>query len=193
MKIAILFALAVFLLFAGCTGNSEIDTNGVKNNTNVTTNTNSSLEDGDMTKNPIVVFETNKGTFEAEIFVKEAPITGGNFEGLVKQKFYDGLIFHRVEPKFVVQGGDPKGDGTGGSNKTIPLEIKPNLKHEYGTLAMARSQSPNSASSQFYVVIGEASFLDGQYAVFGKVLGSGMSIVEKLRVGDIMTKVYIKQ
>ncbi|MEK7253394.1 MAG: peptidylprolyl isomerase, partial [Bacteroidota bacterium] len=93
-------------------------------------------------------------------------------------------------PKFVVQGGDPKGDGTGGSGVNIPLEIKPNLKHEYGTLAMARSQEPNSASSQFYIVIGEASFLDGQYAVFGKVIGSGMDAVEKIRVGDRMIKVY---
>ena len=141
-------------------------------------------------KNPIVVFETAKGTFKAEIFVKEAPITGANFMNLVRSGFYDNLTFHRVEPGFVVQGGDPKGDGTGGSGKNIPLEIKPNLRHSIGSLAMARAQDPNSASSQFYIVTGEASFLDGQYAVFGKVLGNGMEVVQKIKVGDRMAKVY---
>lgn len=148
------------------------------------------LEGENMAKNPIVVFETSKGTFKAEIFVNEAPITGANFMGLVAKGFYNNLTFHRVEPNFVVQGGDPKGDGTGGSGKTIPLEIKSNLKHSIGTLAMARSQNPNSASSQFYIVTGPASFLDGQYAVFGQVLGDGMSVVNKIKVGDRMNKVY---
>ncbi len=145
-----------------------------------------------MAKNPTVVFETEKGTFEAEIFLNEAPISANNFLGLVQNRFYNGLTFHRVEPSFVVQGGDPKGDGTGGSDKTIKLEIKPNLKHEYGTLGMARAQDPNSASSQFYVVTGEASFLDGQYAVFGKVLADGMQVVENIEIGDKMQKVYVK-
>ncbi|MFH1307054.1 MAG: peptidylprolyl isomerase [Candidatus Micrarchaeota archaeon] len=144
----------------------------------------------EMEKNPIVVFETDKGTFKAEIFVNEAPITGGNFMELVRSEFYDGLTFHRVEPNFVVQGGDPKGDGTGGSNKTIPLEVKENLKHETGSLAMARSQNSDSASSQFYIVIGPASFLDGQYAVFGKVKGNEMEVVNKIKIGDKMNKVY---
>ena len=140
--------------------------------------------------NPVVVFETTKGTFKAEIYVNEAPITGANFMKLVRSGFYNNLTFHRVVPGFVVQGGDPKGDGTGGSNETIPLEIKPNLKHKLGSLAMARSQDPNSASSQFYVVTGEASFLDGNYAVFGQVLGNGMDVVQTIKVGDRMTKVY---
>ena len=143
-----------------------------------------------MAKNPVVVFETNKGVFKAEIFVNEAPITGNNFMKLVRAGFYENLTFHRVEPDFVVQGGDPKGDGTGGSGQNIPLEIKPNLKHVYGSLGMARANDPNSASSQFYVVTGPASFLDGQYAVFGKVLGTGMDVVTRIRVGDRMTKVY---
>ncbi|MFH1094806.1 MAG: peptidylprolyl isomerase [Candidatus Micrarchaeota archaeon] len=143
-----------------------------------------------MAKNPVVVFETTKGTFKAEIFVNEAPISGNNFMTLVRSGFYDNLSFHRVEPDFVVQGGDPKGDGTGGSGQTIPLEIKPNLKHVYGSLGMARSNDPDSASSQFYFVTGPASFLDGQYAVFGKVNGNGMDMVQNIRVGDRMTKVY---
>ncbi|VVB57505.1 Cyclophilin type peptidyl-prolyl cis-trans isomerase/CLD [uncultured archaeon] len=155
---------------------------------------NDSTRDGMMNpKNPVVVFETTKGNFSAEIYVNEAPITGANFMKLVNSGFYNGLTFHRVEPGFVVQGGDPKGDGTGGSNQTIPLEIKPNLKHKLGALGMARSQNPDSASSQFYVVTGEASFLDGNYAVFGQVLGSGMNVVQQIKVGDRMTKVYEKK
>lgn len=150
-------------------------------------------EVGRMEENPIVVFETEKGKFEAEIFVNEAPITGENFMNLVNSGFYNGLAFHRVEPGFVVQGGDPKGDGTGGSNKTIPLEAKPELKHEVGSLGMARSREKDSASSQFYVVTGEASFLDGEYAVFGKVLEGGMEVVRKIEVGDKMDKVYEKK
>jgi cyclophilin family peptidyl-prolyl cis-trans isomerase len=134
--------------------------------------------------------ETSKGTIKAELYTEKAPITATNFIGLANSKFYDGLTFHRVEPGFVVQGGDPKGDGTGGSGKNIPLEINKELTHVKGALAMARSQNPNSASSQFYITLDEAHFLDGNYAVFGKVI-SGMDAVEQLEVGDKMDKVYI--
>ncbi|MDE1798423.1 MAG: peptidylprolyl isomerase, partial [Candidatus Micrarchaeota archaeon] len=88
------------------------------------------------------------------------------------------------------QGGDPAGNGTGGSKETIKLEIVPGLKHKLGTLAMARTNDPDSASCQFYFVIGPASFLDGSYAVFGQVQGDGIKVVNQLRVGDKMTKVY---
>lgn len=143
------------------------------------------------TSNPTVVFETTRGIFKAEIFVNDAPITGNNFMKLVRAGFYNGLTFHRVVPDFVVQGGDPKGDGSGGSNQTIPLEIVPALKHKVGSLGMARKPGDiNSATSQFYVVTGDASFLDGQYAVFGTVLGNGMNVVQQLQVGDRMKRVY---
>ena len=89
-----------------------------------------------------------------------------------------------------MQGGDPKGDGTGGSGKTIPLEIIPELRHVRGALGMARTNDPNSATSQFYITLAETPFLDGQYAVFGKVI-SGMEIVEQIKVGDRMNKVWI--
>lgn len=145
-----------------------------------------------MQKNPTVVFETTKGTFKAEIYSKEAPITAGNFLNLVNSGFYNGLTFHRYEPGFVIQGGDPKGDGTGGSGKTIPLEIVPSLTHVMGALSMARTNDPNSATSQFFVVIGEAHFLDGNYAVFGKVT-EGMDVALKIRKGDRMDKVYVEQ
>ena len=136
------------------------------------------------------VIETDKGTIKAELYTDKAPITSKNFIDLANSGFYNGLKFHRVEPGFVVQGGDPKGDGTGGSGKTIPLEISPDLKHVKGALAMARSQNPNSASSQFYITLAEAPFLDGNYAVFGKVV-QGFDAVEKIKVGDKMNKVYI--
>ena len=142
---------------------------------------------GDMSK---VTIETDKGVIELELFTEEAPITTKNFIDLANQDFYDGLTFHRVEPGFVVQGGDPKGDGTGGSDKTIPLEIAPGLTHSKGTLAMARSNDPDSASSQFYITLDDATFLDGNYAIFGKVT-SGMEVVESIVIGDKMNKVTI--
>jgi cyclophilin family peptidyl-prolyl cis-trans isomerase len=144
-----------------------------------------------MTENTSVVFETTKGKFIAEIFEKEAPITAGNFLELVKSGFYDGLTFHRYVPGFVIQGGDPKGDGRGGSDKKIPLEVSENLKHDMGTLSMARSQDKDSASSQFFVVVGEAHSLDGQYAVFGRLIEGG-EIVMELRKDDRMNKVFVK-
>ena len=136
------------------------------------------------------IIETEKGIIKAELYTDKAPITAKNFIGLADSGFYNGLAFHRVEPGFVVQGGDPKGDGTGGSGKTIPLEISPELKHVKGALAMARSQDPDSASSQFYITLDETPFLDGNYAVFGKVV-QGMGFVEKIKVGDRMNKVHI--
>jgi len=138
----------------------------------------------------VVTMDTDKGVIKFEIYEKEAPITASNFIELVQSGFYDGLTFHRVEPGFVVQGGDPKGDGTGGSGKNIQLEIVPELKHVKGAVAMARSNDPNSASSQFYFTLAEASFLDGNYAVFGKVV-EGMEVVESLSVGDKMNKVTV--
>jgi cyclophilin family peptidyl-prolyl cis-trans isomerase len=141
-------------------------------------------------KNRIVTIVTEKGTIKFELYEKEAPITTKNFIGLAESKFYDGLTFHRVEPGFVVQGGDPKGDGTGGSEKTIPLEIAPGLSHVKGAVGMARSQDPDSASSQFYFCLEDAKFLDGNYAVFGQVI-EGQEVVEKIEQGDKMIKVSV--
>lgn len=137
-----------------------------------------------------VTIETDKGTIKAELYTEKAPITTKNFIDLANSGFYNGLTFHRVEKGFVIQGGDPKGDGTGGSGKNIPLEINKDLTHVEGALGMARSQDPNSASSQFYITLAPTPFLDGSYAVFGKVV-SGMEVVKKIQVGDKMNKVYI--
>jgi len=140
--------------------------------------------------NRTAVLETEKGTIKFELYEKEAPITTKNFIDLTQKGFYDGLTFHRVEPKFVIQGGDPRGDGTGGSGKTIPLEIAPSLTHKKGAVGMARSEDPNSASSQFYICLEDAQFLDRNYAVFGQVI-EGQDVVSKIRKGDKILKATI--
>ncbi len=116
----------------------------------------------------------NGGIMKGELYPEIAPITVENFEKLCKDGFYDGLIFHRVIPGFMIQGGDPKGNGTGGPGYTIKGEFtmngfKNDLKHTRGVLSMARAMDPNSAGSQFFVMVEDAPHLDGQYAAFGKV------------------------
>ncbi len=153
---------------------------------------------GKMSNEPVVVMETSKGTIKIQLFTNEVPTTASNFQNLVSKGFYNGLTFHRYEPGFVIQGGDPKGDGTGGyidpatkQEHRIPLEVKPSLKHDQaGVVAMARANDPNSASCQFYITLAPASFLDMNYAVFGKVI-DGLQVVSQLRKGDKMTKVTL--
>jgi peptidyl-prolyl cis-trans isomerase B (cyclophilin B) len=166
------------------------------------------------------VLMTVKGNKQIEIEVdgNNAPISAGNFVDLVQRKFYDGLTFHRVEKvpqPFVVQGGDPNGNGTGGyipagssSERRIPLEIKPNgsspivysqtitdtpaLQHKRGAIAMARSQSPDSASSQFYFTLTDVAFLDGSYAVFGKIT-KGLDVIDTIAKGDKIVSAKVVQ
>lgn len=140
----------------------------------------------------LLIMKTTKGTVKLELFCKDAPITSKNFLFLVDRGFYDGLTFHRYEPGFIIQGGDPTGTGTGGYvdpqtgvTKTIPLEVSPGLSHNVaGTLGLARAADPNSGSSQFYLTLAQqTSFLDGKYTVFGKVV-DGLGTVRSLRRGD---------
>jgi cyclophilin family peptidyl-prolyl cis-trans isomerase len=153
---------------------------------------------------PVVVFETTKGTIKAEIYKELAPKTAENFISLVNKGFYNGLTFHRYEPGFCIQGGDPQGNGTGGADKTIPLEQNlkdPHTRHNAaGVLAMARSSDPNSASSQFYFALAPVPGLDQPptggpgYAVFGRTLDNESLLnVKSLRKGDKMTKVYMEK
>ncbi len=163
-----------------------------------------------------VVMTVNGKQITIELDGNNAPLSAGNFVELVQQGFYDGLTFHRVvrEPQpFVVQGGDPKGNGTGGyipsgssSERQIPLEIKaqggtaptysqpitdrPILQHNRGAIAMARSQSPDSASSQFYFTLADIPFLDGNYAVFGKIT-QGIEIIDTIKQGDKITSAKV--
>ena len=126
----------------------------------------------------------NYGTIALELNADVAPITVENFANLVNEGFYNGLTFHRIISGFMIQGGDPLGNGTGGSSKTIKGEfasngVKNSISHVRGTISMARSSMPNSASSQFFIVHQDSTFLDGQYAAFGTVT-SGMEVVDKI-------------
>ena len=135
--------------------------------------------------NPIVTFEMENGhTFKAELYPELAPESVGNFVELVKSGFYDGLIFHRVIPGFMIQGGDPNGNGTGGSGYSIKGEFSANgfdnnLSHTRGVISMARSSSFDSAGSQFFIMHADGTYLDTQYAAFGEVV-DGMDVVDAI-------------
>ena len=131
------------------------------------------------------------GEIRLEFYAEDAPKTVENFVTLAKKGFYNGLNFHRVVPDFVVQGGCPKGNGTGGPGYQVKAEFN-KQKHVRGTLAMARSQDPDSAGSQFYICYGSTPHLDGQYTVFGRVV-SGMEHVDRIKQGDKMTAVTIAE
>ena len=138
-----------------------------------------------MAQNPIVTIEMEDGgTIKAELYPEIAPNTVNNFISLINKGYYDGVIFHRVIPGFMIQGGDPKGMGTGGPGYSIKGEFtrngfKNDLKHERGVLSMARAMAPNSAGSQFFIMHKNSPHLDGQYASFGKVL-EGMEVVDTI-------------
>lgn len=155
----------------------------------------------------IIIEMENGKEIEIELMPEAAPKTCANFEKLVKEGFYDGLIFHRVIPGFMIQGGDPLGNGMGGADENIVGEFKANgfnnpIKHVRGVISMARAFNPNSASSQFFIMHADAPHLDGQYAAFGKVT-SGMDTVDEIasiptdysdrpKVAMRMKRVYIK-
>ena len=154
----------------------------------------------------VVIEMENGGKIELELYPEHAPKTVANFLNLVRQGFYDGLIFHRVIPGFMIQGGDPQGTGMGGAKNKIVGEFKANgfnntLKHTRGVISMARAYDPNSASSQFFIMHANAPHLDGQYAAFGKVV-SGIEVVDEIasiptdysdrpKIAMRMKKVYI--
>lgn len=131
----------------------------------------------------IVTFEMeNGGVMKAELYPEIAPATVANFIDLVENGFYDGLVFHRVIPGFMIQGGCPQGTGTGGPGHTIKGEFNTNgfkneLQHDRGVLSMARAMDPNSAGSQFFIMVAKSPHLDGQYAAFGKVV-EGMEVAD---------------
>jgi len=135
----------------------------------------------------MIHIQTQYGTIDIQLYSKDAPKTVARILELVKKGFYDGLTFHRVVPGFVVQGGDPKGDGTGGSGQNLPAEFN-NHEHVEGTVSMARAADPNSADSQFYISLGRHPHLDHNYTVFGQVV-KGMDAVQKIKQGDKMVKV----
>ena len=140
-----------------------------------------------MAQNPVVTFTMENGdTFKAELYPEIAPQSVNNFVSLIKKGFYDGLIFHRVIPGFMIQGGDPEGTGMGGPGYSIKGEFASNgfkndLKHTKGVLSMARSMMPNSAGSQFFIMHETSPHLDGEYAAFGKIT-EGQEVVDAIAV-----------
>ena len=160
-------------------------------------------------KNPVVTFETTAGTMKAELYPDVAPNTVNNFISLIQKGFYDGLIFHRVIPGFMIQGGDPEGSGMGGPGYAIRGEFSANgfandLKHTTGVLSMARSMRPDSAGSQFFIMVDDAPHLDGQYAAFGRLIDNdSVKVAQKIvstrrdfrdrpREDQVMTKVTVE-
>jgi peptidyl-prolyl cis-trans isomerase A (cyclophilin A) len=153
--------------------------------------------------NRIAVFQTSMGTFEAQLFEEKAPLTAGNFVSLVEKGYYDGLQYHRVIDGFMIQGGCPKGDGTGGPGYQIADEFGPGLVHSSeGMLSMANA-GPNTGGSQFFITLVPTPWLDGKHAVFGRVV-SGIDVVRaigKVKTSQndrpvqpvVMERVYIKK
>ncbi len=149
----------------------------------------------DPSKTYVATISTAKGDIVVQLDASAAPLTVNNFVYLARQGFYDGLTFHRVEPGFVIQGGDPLGNGTGGPGYTVPAEIK--LPHVEGAIAMARKAdqvNPERASSgsQFYITLAPTHFLDEGYTAFGHVV-EGMDVVQSIAVGDVIEKITITE
>lgn len=187
-NLAKLFTLIVTTTFVlgGCGGNSTI-TSGDANATSGTQNT-ENVQDTDMEllsgKHHVNIIIKDMGTIKVELDADVAPISVTNFVKLAKDGFYDGIVFHRIIEGFMMQGGDPTGTGMGGSDTTIKGEfsgngVENNLSHTRGAISMARSQANDSASSQFFIVHQDSTYLDGQYACFGYVT-EGMDIVDDI-------------
>lgn len=184
-KILILIVLSIAFFTTGCGNNQKIQVKEDLLGINYETEENEITLDQYETENPVVaMYIETYGSVIMELYPDKAPNTVNNFISLVKDGFYDNNTFHRLVPGFVLQGGDPNGNGTGGPGYTIKGEFSDNgisndLKHEKGIISMARSQSYNSGGSQFFIMLDEASYLDGSYAAFGKVI-DGWKNVENI-------------
>jgi len=184
----VILVLVVSILSTGCSSKNEENLLGI--NFNIEGNTVDNLNYD--TTNPLVAMKIkNYGAIVIELYPDVAPNTVNNFISLTKSGFYDNNTFHRLVKGFVLQGGDPSGTGTGGPGYHIQGEFTSNnfkndLKHTKGIVSMARSSLPNSAGSQFFIMLGSASNLDGEYAAFGKVI-DGMEIIEKIEKNEKVT------
>ena len=190
---AVLGIFGIALLFSGCKKGGEMDKALLDKPVD-------QLTADDMSK-MVAVIETNQGVIKFKFFPKEAPNHCRNFIKLARSGFYNNLIFHRVIKGFMIQGGDPSGNGTGGPGWSVNAEFS-SLPHLKGTVSMARSNDPNSAGSQFFICLDRQSFLDGQYTAFGQVT-EGQGVVDAIGAlptnpGDrpvqdaVMKKVYIE-
>ncbi|RFU69467.1 peptidylprolyl isomerase [Peribacillus saganii] len=175
---------AVFFLLTGCGSDSEQGTDEKKPASDDKTEEQSNYPDDVKSKPVVTISMEDGGKITLELYPDVAPNTVANFISLIEKDFYNGVIFHRVIPGFMIQGGDPEGNGTGGPDYSIAGEFSANdfennLKHTRGILSMARTQEPNSAGSQFFIMVADAPSLDGAYAAFGKVL-EGMDVVDEI-------------
>ena len=181
----VLMVCTIFLLGTGCSGKGQTETTEPENDNSVSgsegvSDTESTAEDS----YTAVIEVDGYGKITLELDASAAPVTTENFVSLAKAGFYDGLTFHRIIEGFMIQGGDPNGDGTGGSEQTIKGEfsangVENNLPHTRGAISMARSKDNDSASSQFFIVHEDSTFLDGSYAAFGYVT-EGMEVVDAI-------------
>lgn len=184
ISLTLILAICLFS-FASCGSEKENNNDTNQNSTtlsNVETTTENTTEKANDPKIKITV--KNYGVIKLKLDSSQAPITVANFVKLVKSGFYDGLTFHRIMKGFMIQGGDPLGTGMGGADETIKGEfssngVQNNISHTRGTISMARSSDPNSASSQFFICDADSTFLDGEYAAFGKVT-KGLDVIDKI-------------
>lgn len=191
-----LFLLTFFLLGAGCANPAETQVPLTNNQppTNVPTQnetmnyTFSGVLDSDRIENKIATIETEKGNIVIELFADTAPLTVSNFVNLAEQNYFDGIIFHRREPGFVIQGGDPTGTGAGGPGYTFEDELDDDYTYDRGIVAMA-NRGPNTNGSQFFIMLDDTN-LPKLYSIFGRVI-SGMEIVDEIAIGDAMTSITI--
>ena len=176
--------IAAMMIFAGCSSSSETSSDAEEDiQTETETETETSSADGIGIHHAEIEIR-DYGTVSLELDGDSAPITARNFMDLANEGFYDGLTFHRIIDGFMIQGGDPNGNGTGGSDHNIKGEfaangVENNISHEEGVISMARANDPDSASSQFFIMVEDGPFLDGQYAAFGHVT-EGQDIVDKI-------------
>lgn len=192
-KILILLILITILFTTACTTKKEKEIKEDNLGIKYRIETNETTLDKYETENPVVAMQIkNYGSIVIELYPEVAPNTVNNFISLVKSGFYDDNTFHRLVPGFVLQGGDPEGIGSGGPGYTIKGEfssndIENNLKHEQGIVSMARSMDYDSAGSQFFIMLDKASYLDGEYAAFGKIIDGWNNIeniIENERIAD---------
>lgn len=182
MKVLSHLMIGVFLALASCTKKSDVKTS---------TNDPKVKATGDLSTYSKALFKTDKGNVEFEFLSKKAPNTVKRIKELVHQGFYNGIVFHRVVPKFVAQAGDPTGTGTSGSGVKLKAEFN-DVKHERGIISMARAFDKDSADSQFFIVLEKAPHLDGKYTAFGKMT-KGLDIIDKISKGDkIQSAVLVK-
>ncbi|MBI2676184.1 MAG: peptidylprolyl isomerase [Candidatus Aenigmarchaeota archaeon] len=169
-----LLALTLIVLVAGCIGQPQQQAEIKAKSETVT----------EPKGNPKAVFDTSMGTFKAELFLDKAPLTAGNFVNLTKKGFYNGLMFHRVIDGFMIQGGDPRGDGTGGPGYTIKDEFGEGLRHDSEGIFSMANAGPNTGGSQFFITLAPTPWLDGRHAIFGRVT-EGMEVVKA--IGKVKT------